>query len=83
MPCMPVTGIVRARAGDRARPTKTCRSSKNDGEEVVDMQYPVPLVSLSQHLLISLKQNGVSKSGKAATFAAANEQTHTIHASDL
>jgi len=44
------------------------------------MQYPVPLVSLSQHLLIS---KGISESGKAAKCAAANEQTHTIRSSDL
>jgi len=58
MPCMRVNLNVRATcSGNRARTTKTSRSGKNDGEEVVDMQYPVPLVSYSQHRLISLKLN--------------------------
>lgn len=38
------------------------------------MQYPVPLVSLSQHLMIS---KGVTK------FAVANEQTNATRPSDL
>ena len=55
MPCMRVTGIVRAIcAGDRARTTKSRRSGKYDGAEVVDMQY-LELVSLSQHVSMSLQ----------------------------